>query len=113
MRGVALGALGDVFVLFRIVRHISMGTDLFAAGRHVIGGSFNDLAEGAMAAETLVFRLRTQNPGENQNANAAEKQPNSHALSLSINRFSRTAQAHGSWLRAFVTPEEHQLRSMG
>lgn len=78
MRGVALGALGNVFVLFRIVRHIPMGTDLFAAGRHVIGGSFDEIAEGSVAAETLVLRLRTQNPGENENAHAAEKPPNSH-----------------------------------
>jgi len=81
MRGVALGALGNVFLLFRIVRHISMGTDLFAAGRHVIGGSFDEIAEGSVATETLVFCLRAQNPGENQNANAAEKQPKSHAPS--------------------------------
>ena len=54
MRRVAMAAFGNVFLLFRIVGHISMGIGFFSAGRHVFGGSLDNFIEGAMAAEALV-----------------------------------------------------------
>jgi hypothetical protein len=79
MRRVAVAAFGNVRLLFRTVRHISMGTGLFPAGRHVLGGSFDEFVKGAVAAKALVLCC-AQNPGANQNADTNEGQSNPHAL---------------------------------
>jgi hypothetical protein len=76
MRRVAVGAFGNVFFLFRIVRYVPVGTGPFPAGRHVLGGSFDELVEG-VAAKALVLR-RAKNPGARQNANADEKYSDPH-----------------------------------
>ena len=53
MRRVAMAALRNVLVFFRIVRHMPMGTGLFPAGRHIVVRRFNDLVERTMALKAL------------------------------------------------------------
>ena len=55
MRCVAVGAIGNVFLQLRIVRHVTMGASLLAAGRNVVGGRSNEFVKRAMAVEALVF----------------------------------------------------------
>jgi len=63
MRRVTLAAGRDVLRQLRIVRHVAMRTGLLAAGRGVLGGIRNQLIEGAVAIEALVFRRFSDRPG--------------------------------------------------
>jgi len=46
VRGMAVGAFGNINRPLRIMRYILMWTDLFRTGRHIFGGRRDDLVKG-------------------------------------------------------------------